>query len=369
MKLTLAFIKKEFLQIMIDPSSLIIAFILPTVLLFIYAYGLNMDDVSVRIGIKNDDSNQETVTLLKAFDKNRYITAFTYDSKKEMAKDMVNSKITAMLTIPNDFSEKLNRGQTADVQLITDGAEVNQVSYATSYVSSIVSQWLQNSRYAALAVQSPVNLQQRVWYNQEVRGVWSLVPASLAVTMTLIGILLTALVVASEWERGTMEALLSTNIRPIHIVIGKYVPYFAVGMLSLGLNIFIMICLFGIPFRGSLTALVWVSALFLYACLGIGLIISSVLKNQFLASIASLLLGFLPALMLSGLVFPIKSMPLFFQYLTLVLPPRHYVSFIRGEFLSGTDMTQLVITSVYLFALGFIFSYIIYRKTSRRLDV
>ncbi|MBQ8662164.1 MAG: ABC transporter permease [Alphaproteobacteria bacterium] len=368
MKIVLAFIKKEFLQIAKDPSSLIIAFILPLVLLYIYTFGINLDDVNIRLGIKNDDAAPETALLVESFGQNKYISSVVYDDKDAMYQDIVRSRIKGALIIPNDFSQKLASGQTAAVLLITDGAEINQVSYTQNYVTAIVSKWLANSRYKESVVPAGVAVQQQYRYNQEVNGVWTLVPSSLAVTMTLIGILLTALVVAREWERGTMEALLSTHIKPIHIVIGKYVPYFALGMASLAFNVLIMIFVLDIPFRGSYTALFGVSALFLFSCLGIGLIISSALKNQLLASMASLVAGFLPALMLSGLIFPIKSMPLFFQYLTLLLPPRYYVSFIKSEFLSGTPAAVLLSDALYLLVLGMLFATLVYRKTSRRLN-
>lgn len=368
MRIVLAFIKKEFLQIIKDPSSLVIAFILPLILLYIYTYGINMDDVNVRLGIKNDDANTEIASLVKSFSQNKYITAAVYDDKNAMYEDIVRSKIKGALVIPNDFSQKLGAGQTASVLLIADGAEINQVSYTQSYATAIINQWLANSRYKENIVPAKISVQPQYWYNQSVNGVWSLVPSSLAVTMTLIGILLTALVIAREWERGTMETLLSTHIRPIHIVVGKYVPYFVVGMMSLSFSVFMMIFVLDIPFRGSFVALFGVSALFLFACLGIGLIISSVLKNQLLASMASVVAGFLPALMLSGLIFPIKSMPVFFQYLTMILPPRYYVSFIRSEFLSGTSAAVLWADVLYLFVLGMLFAFLVYRKTSRRLN-
>ena len=368
MRIVLAFIKKEFLQIIKDPSSLIIAFILPLILLYIYTYGINMDDVNIRLGIKNDDANTEIASLVKSFSQNKYITSAVYDDKNALYEDIVRSKIKGALIIPNDFSQKLGAGQTASVLLIADGAEINQVSYTQRYVTAIISQWLANSRYKENIAPEKVSVQPQYWYNQGVNGVWTLVPSSLAVTMTLIGILLTALVVAREWERGTMEALLSTHIRPIHIVVGKYVPYFVVGMMSLAFNVFVMIFILDIPFRGSYTSLFGVSALFLFACLGIGMVISSVLKNQLMDSMASLVAGFLPALMLSGLVFPIKSMPVFFQYLTMVLPPRYYVSFIKSEFLSGTPAVLLLSDALYLFVLGMLFASLVYRKTSRRLN-
>jgi len=367
MKITLALVKKELLQIIRDPSSLIIAFILPVLLLFIYTYGLNMDSAKIRIGILNEDANPEISDLVTSFSQNKYVEAELYYNREKMYEDIVRSKIKGILVIPVDFSRKLASSQEAKLQLITDGAEISQVSYTQAYVSGITSKWLYSSSFRSLAMPQMINVESKVWYNQNLNGRWILVPGSLAVTMTLIGILLTALVIAREWERGTMEALLSTRVKPIHIVVGKYVPYFIVGMLSLALSIFVMIAFLDVPFRGSYPVLFFVSALFLFTCLGAGLMISSVTKNQLLASMASIVAGFLPALMLSGLIFPIKSMPLFFQWLTRVLPPRYYVEFVRSEFLSGTIKEIVIVNSVYLLALGFFFAMLVYKKTSRRL--
>lgn len=260
MNITLAFVKKEFLQIIRDPSSLIIAFVLPTLLLFIYAYGINLDAVNVRLGIKNDDSNPEIADLIKSFDQNRYVTSAIYDNQNQMYKDIISSEIKGALLIPNDFSARLTSGRQAQLLLIADGAEINQVSYTQSYVSAIVNQWLQNSRFKNNDVQPSVNVHPRYWYNQNNNARWALVPSSLAVTMTLIGILLTALVISREWERGTMEALLSTNIKPIHIVLGKYIPYFIVGMLSLAFSILMIITLFDVPSAEAFGFCFWSAA-------------------------------------------------------------------------------------------------------------
>ena len=202
MSITLAFIKKEFLQILRDPSSLIIAFVLPTLLLFIYAYGINLDSANVRLGIKNDDDSPATEELVKAFGQNRFITAVRYADRKQMQADLTRAKIQGALTIPADFSRRLAAGKDAPLQLITDGANINQVGYTKNYVSQIAANWLQNSRFAPQK-NAAVEVQARYQYNQNADGRRALVPSSLAVTMTLIGILLTALVIlgVSLWRR------------------------------------------------------------------------------------------------------------------------------------------------------------------------
>ena len=353
MKILLALIKKEFLQIIRDPSSIIIAFVLPLISILIYMYGINLDTVKVKMGIKNDDANPEISTLIKSFGHSKYINSIVYDNENDIAKGIVRSQLKGAVIIPNDFSNKISKGQSADLIIITDGSEVNTANYVQRY-----------SRFAKPQIITP---EIRVWYNQDLNSHYFILPGSLAVTMTLIGILLTALVVAREWERGTMEALLSTSVKKIHIVLGKYIPYFVLGMLSMGFNVFMCLAVFKIPFRGNLFVLFAVSGLFLFTSLGIGLLISSKLKNQFLASQVSLGIGFLPSLLLSGLMFPINSMPVFFQHLTRILPPRYFITFIESEFMAGTVWEIVIINSIFLTILGLILFMAVYNNTDMRL--
>ena len=368
MKTLLALIKKEIKQIIRDPSSIIIAFVLPFISIMIYMYGINLDSVKVTMGIKNDDPNPEVATLVKSFGHSKYVNSIYFDNIKDIETAVARSKIKGAVIIPNDFSTKLARGQSADLLIITDGSEVNTANYVQNYALAIANSWLMTSKYAKSVKPPAINTEVRTWYNPDLNSHYFIVPGSIAITMTLIGILLTSLVVAREWERGTMEALLSTPIKPIHIVLGKYIPYFILGMLSLTFNIFLCVVVFQIPFRGSYLVLFIVSSLFLFTSLGIGLNISSVLKNQFLASMTAMSLGFMPALMLSGLMFPINSMPVFFQHLTRVLPPRYYVSFIESEFMAGGVNSIRLENAVFLAILGLLFFTAVYKNTSTRLE-
>ena len=368
MKILLALIKKEIKQILRDPSSIIIAFILPLISILIYMYGINLDSVRVTMGVKNDDPAPEVSTLVKSFGHSKYVNSIYFDNMKDIETAIVRSKIKGAVIIPNDFSTKLARGQCADLLVITDGSEVNTANYVQSYALAIANSWLATSKYANSVKNSSINAEIRTWYNPDLNSHYFIVPGSIAITMTLIGILLTSLVVAREWERGTMEAMLSTSVKTIHIVLGKYIPYFILGMLSLTFNIFLCIVIFQIPFRGSYLVLLLVSALFLFTSLGIGLNISSILKNQFLASMVAMSVGFMPALMLSGLMFPINSMPVFFQHLTRILPPRYYVSFIESEFMAGTVPEIVIANAIYLTILGLILFAAVYKNTLTRLE-
>lgn len=368
MKILLALIKKEIKQILRDPSSIVIAFILPLISITIYMFGINLDSVKITLGIKNDDNSPEVATLVKSFGHSKYVNSINYDNMEDIKAAVLSSKIKGAVIIPNDFSTNLSRGQKADLLVITDGSEVNTANYVQSYALAISNQWLATSKYKKNLSKPLINIENRTWYNPDLNSHHFIVPGSIAITMTLIGILLTSLVIAREWERGTMEALLSTKVRAIHIVLGKYIPYFILGMLSTAFNMFLCVCIFQVPFRGSYFMFFLISGIFLFTSLGIGLMISTALKNQFMASMVSISLGFMPALMLSGLLFPINSMPVFFQYLTMIIPPRYYISFIESEFMAGGVNEIRLANAFYLTLLGLILFAGVYKKTQMRLE-
>ncbi|MEE3349422.1 MAG: ABC transporter permease [Candidatus Gastranaerophilaceae bacterium] len=368
MKILLALIKKEIKQILRDPSSIVIAFILPLISITIYMYGINLDSVKITMGIKNDDNSPEVATLVKSFGHSKYINSINYDNMKDIKTAVLSSKIKGAVVIPNDFSTKLSKGQMADLLVITDGSEVNTANYVQSYALAISNLWLTTSKYKKNLSKPLINIENRTWYNPDLNSHHFIVPGSIAITMTLIGILLTSLVIAREWERGTMEALLSTKVKAIHIVLGKYIPYFILGMLSTAFNMFLCVCIFQVPFRGSYFMFFLISGIFLFTSLGIGLMISTALKNQFMASMVSISLGFMPALMLSGLLFPINSMPAFFQYLTMIIPPRYYISFIESEFMAGGVNEIRLANAFYLTLLGLLLFAGVYKKTQMRLS-
>ena len=368
MKILLALIKKEIKQIMRDPSSIVIAFILPIISITIYMYGINLDSVKITMGIKNDDNSPEVSTLVKSFGHSKYINSINFDNVEDIKTAILSSKIKGAVVIPNDFSTNLSRNQRADLLVITDGSEVNTANYVQSYALAISNQWLATSKYKKNLSKPLINVENRTWYNPDLNSHHFIVPGSIAITMTLIGILLTSLVIAREWERGTMEALLSTKVRAIHILLGKYIPYFVLGMLSTAFNMFLTVCIFQVPFRGSYLMFFLISGVFLFTSLGIGLMISTALKNQFMASMVSISVGFMPALMLSGLLFPINSMPTFFQYLTMIIPPRYYVSFIESEFMAGGVNEIRLANAFYLTLLGLLLFAGVYKKTQMRLE-
>lgn len=369
MRILKALIIKEFYQISRDPSTTLIAFVMPLMLLIIYMYGVNLDTVRLTMGLKVDDPSQQVVTLVDSFKSSKFISPRVYENPTKMYDDLTGSKLRGLVIIPNDFSKKLDRNETATVQLITDGAEVNLANYAQNYTKAILSQWLNSSsKYQKKIPPMLINIDSRYWYNQDINSHYFVLPGSMSITMTLIGMLLTALVIAREWERGTMEALLTTKVTRLHIVLGKYIPYFILGMISMSFSAFMCIVVFQIPFRGNLLVLFGFSALFLFTAMGQGLLISSVLRDQFTASQAALVGGFLPALMLSGLVFPITSMPIPIQWLSSIIPSRYFVACLQSEFMSGTVPEIIIPNCIFLGVLGIILFVAVYEKTQMRLE-
>lgn len=369
MKILRALIRKEFYQISRDPSSILIAFVMPLMLLIIYMYGINLDTVRLTLGLKVDDPSQQVVTLVDSFKNNKFITPYVYENPQKMYNDLTGSRLRGFVVIPNDFSSKLDRNEIASVQLITDGSEVNLANYSQNYTKAILAQWLNaSSKYQKKVPPSLINVDSRYWYNQDINSHYFVLPGSLCITMTLIGMLLTALVIAREWERGTMEAILSTKVTRMQIVLGKYIPYFILGMISMCFSVFMCINVFQIPFRGHLLVLGVFSALFLVTAMGQGLLISTILKNQFTASQAALVAGFLPGLMLSGLIFPINSMPLPLQWFSSVIPARYFVTCIQSEFMTGTVPEVIIPNCIFMGVLGLILFGLVYKKTQMNLD-
>jgi ABC-2 type transport system permease protein len=251
------------------------------------------------------------------------------------------------------------------VQVVTDGTQPNTANFIAVYAEGIVMGW-QASGAAQRA--SPPALVPRFWFNPEIESRRFLVPGAIAVVMTIIGTLLTALVVAREWERGTMEAIMSTPASVSEIILGKLLPYFALGLAATILSTLLAVTVFDVPLRGSWTALIALSSAFLVPALGQGLLISTVAKNQFVASQIALFSGFLPAFLLSGFVFEIDSMPAPIRALTYVIPAKYFVSSLQTVFLAGDVWERLLPDGVGLLAIGLVFFVLVRAKTRKSLD-
>jgi ABC-2 type transport system permease protein len=360
-----ALVRKESLQVVRDPSAILIAFVLPVVLLFLFAYAVSLDVRAVRLGLVVESDTAETQSLAAAFAATRYFETTPARDRRVVAAWLVAGEIKGFVVIPQDFDRRLATGDGAPiVQIITDGSEPNTASFVANYAEGVVANWLADRGGAA----APLRLEPRVWFNPEIESRRFLVPGAIAIVMTMIGVLLTAMVVAREWERGTMEALMSTPASILEILVGKLVPYFCLGLVATLGCALLAVGLFDVPLRGSWLALVTLSCAFLVPALGQGLLISAVAKNQFVAAQIALLSGFLPALLLSGFLFEIDSMPVVIRALTYVVAARYFVSSLQTVFLAGDVWTQFAPSLLAMLAIGAVFFAITARKTHKSLD-
>jgi ABC-2 type transport system permease protein len=341
-------IRKEALQILRDPSSFLIAGVLPLLLLFIFAFGVSLDLRRVPVGVVVEQTTPEAVSFLASFRNSRYFEVRLVRHREQVEEDLVSGRLKGVVVLAADFSDRLGRGETAPIQVLVDGSDPNTAGLVQFYIQGLWSNWISQeavSRFGLADRPSAtplISAEPRFWFNPNLDSRYALLPGAVAIVMTVIGTLLTSLVVAREWERGTMEALLATPVSPGELLIGKVVPYFILGMGGMALSVSVTVFGLGVPFRGSVLALLAVSSAYLAVMLGLGLLISTVTRNQFAASMAAMIIAFLPAFELSGFIFEIDSMAPPVRLLTYVLPARYFVSSLQTLFLAGDVAAVLV---------------------------
>lgn len=365
----LAYLEKEYKQIIRDLSTILIAFVLPTIMIFIFGYGVSLDADKIKIGIILEDTATEARSLAHSFLATTYFDAETSYNRLDSIDNLTGGGLRAVVTIPLDFSRNINRGTPAPLQVLLDGSETNTAKFALNYAIGVVANWnAQRIIEKEKVVRPPINMEERVWFNPALESRYVLLPGSIAIIMTLIGTLLTALVVAREWERGTMEAMMSTPIRIQEMLLGKLIPYYLLGLGSMTLCVTLSVTLFAVPFRGSYLILFLSTTFFLLAALGQGLLISTLTRNQFVSGQIAIMAGFLPAFMLSGFIFEISSMPWPIRALTYMLPPRYFVTILQSSFLSGVPWDLLIPNWFAMLFIAFIFFTLTALKTVKRLD-
>ena len=361
-------VRKEFLQILRDPSSIAIAFVLPVVMLLLFGYGVSLDARHVPIAVVVDQPDASTASFTGAFRHLRYFSPLPLPDMRHARAAMMEGRVDAILHLRADFGRKLHTG-TAAAQLIVNGVNANTARIVAGYASGIWANWLaQYAESQGLHLAVPVQLVPRVWFNSELRSRDYLVPGLIAIIMTLIGALLTALVVSREWERGTMESLMATPVSIAEILLGKVLPYFVLGTGGMLLSVAMAVWLFAVPLRGSLFVLWFTSSLFLLAALGLGLLISPVARNQFFASQIALFVTFLPAFLLSGFIFEISSMPRVVQWITHIIPARYFVSLLHTIFMAGDIPAVIWPNAAALMVMALLLFGIVRRISRKRLD-
>jgi ABC-2 type transport system permease protein len=379
-----ALCKKETLQILRDPSSNIIAFVLPVVMLLIFGYGISLDTPGLRVGLVLEDSSPEARLFAASLFGSPYLRVQTARSRAELARALVRGRVRGFVIVPPDFSQKLRQpGDTVPLLIVTDGAEPNTANFVENYIRMAWEGWLAERaarRGASLeggadpspgngAAPAPtVTLEPRFWFNPSAESRNYLIPGSITVIMTVIGALLTSLVVAREWERGTMEALLASPVTRAELLLSKFLPYYALGIISLFICVGVSVFGLGVPFRGSALVLWLVGSLFLGSALGLGLLLSTVTRNQFNAAQAALNAAFLPAVILSGFIYEIRSMPPVIRAITYLVPARYFVTAMQTLFQAGNVWVVLLKSMLFLATASAFFIGMTALKTRKRLE-
>lgn len=359
-------LRKEFLQAVRDPSSVAIAFVLPVVLLVLFGYGTSLDLQHAPLGFVIDQPGAESSALLGAFRESPYFAVRRYASIAGASAALREQEVQGIVWLRGDFGRDRAGGRKARAALFVNGVNANNARLIMGYVEGAWATWAASA--AGRTALPAVRMEERVWFNPDMRSRNFLVPGLIALIMTLIGALLTSLVVAREWERGTIEALLATPITRGELLIAKTVPYFVLGMGGMLLTVAIGVWLMDVPLRGSLPVLIATSALFLLGALGMGLLISTVTRNQFVAAQAAILTTYLPALILSGLIFNIAGMPAPIRWLTHLIAARYFVAIAQTLFLAGDVWGVIAPNSIALIVIAALFLTLVVQKTSKRLE-
>ncbi len=344
----LAVARKEVVQILRDSRSLIIVVLMPVILVLLFGYGVNLDLKGLPVYVYDRDGSQQSQDLLKRFQASAYFDVVrVVNDYPALARSLDDGHAKMGIVVPWDFSQRLHDGRAVQVQALVDGTDDNTANVLIGYAQAVVQgyssdiqrDWLRNR--GQIAQPAPVSVETRTWYNEDLESSAFIVPGVLALVMSVIGAFLTSLTIAREWERGTMEQLISTPVTPAEIMLGKLVPYFIIGMFDVIVCALIAIYWFQVPFRGSFLTLLVSSAMFMVVVLSLGFFISVIAKNQLAASQIALLITFLPAFLLSGFLYAIEQMPVVLQWITRILPARYYVSVLKKIFLKGTPTALL----------------------------
>jgi len=343
-----AIARKEFLHVLRDPRSLAMAIAMPMLLLLLYGYALTLDVDNVPMIVWDQSQTASSRDLISRFGGSRYFSIEGYGwNYRELDREIDSGRALVALVVPRDFAGQVRSGRPASVQLIVDGSDSNTATLAVGYADAVTQAYSQAlslreiRRLGGTALKAPVDFRPRVWFNPELESRNYIVPGLIAVIMMVIAALLTSQTVAREWERGTMEQLISTPVTGRELILGKLLPYFAIGLVDVLIAVLLGEFLFGVPLRGS-AVLVFASAgIFLVGTMAFGALISVVAKNQLMANQLAMVVTFVPSFLLSGFVFPISNMPTVIQWITYLVPARYFITLLKAIYLKGVGVTVL----------------------------
>lgn len=344
-----AIIRKEFVHIIRDPRSLAMAIAMPVLLIFLFGSSLSLDVDKVPLVIWDQNRTSDSREFIGRFTGSRYFLLSGYvNSYEEIEQSIDKREAMLALIIPTDFSRKLETGRKADAQLIVDGSDSNTATIAIGYAKTVTDSYTSSlmlktaQRQGERKVGIPLEAKPRIWFNQNMQAKNYIIPGLIAVIMMVIAALLTSLTVAREWENGTMEQLLTTPLQPRELILGKLVPYFAIGMFDVLLAVLIGEFLFQVPLRGNGALVFCMAALFLPGALTMGMLAGIITRSQLVASQLAMVLTFLPSFLLSGFMYSIANMPPFLQGLTYVVPARFFVAILKRIYLKGAGLEMFI---------------------------
>jgi ABC-2 type transport system permease protein len=354
-----AIAKKEFIHIYRDWRSLGLVILMPAILMLLFGYAVTLDVKKVPIAVLDHDGTQESLLFVHRFTGSPYfkLHGFVLD-EEEIKRSIDEGRVKMGLVLPWDFSETIKAGKKVSVQAILDGTDSNTANIILSYVQAVIRQYNQEKTFLKVErmgrekLKPPVEGRTRVWFNEELESKNYFIPGLVAVIMSIIGVLLTGQVIVREWERGTMELLISTPVRKGELMIGKLFPYFFLGLIDLSLAVLMGKWVFDVPLRGSVTLLFLLSSIYIIVALALGLTISTIARTQILANQMAMIIGFLPTFLLSGFTFVIANMPIWLQIITYGIAPRYYVTILKEIFLKGADLSFLWTETLILVGMG-----------------
>ena len=345
-----ALAKKEILQVWRDPRSLMIVLLMPFVQLLLFGYGVNLDIKHIPLCVFDREGSQLSLALLKRFQASNYFKVVEAESTYQAVTEALdNGRCKIAIVIPPDFSERINDLGASSVQGIVDATDDNTANIGLGYARSVVagfssvSELRWSGRRGSASNFQPMTVQSRVWFNEDLESRNFVIPGVVAMVLALVGAQLTSLTISREWERGTMELLISTPTTPMELLVGKITPYFVIGMLDAAFCLTLAVFWFAVPFRGALLTLFLTTSLFLIVVLGLGYLISAVIRSQIGASQVALLITLLPTSLLSGYTFPIDQMPKAVQAVTYLVHSRYYVTILKSVFLKGSGLDELAL--------------------------
>lgn len=350
-----AMARKEMIQLRRDTRSLILAFVLPVLLLVLFGYAISFDVADIKTAVLDEDRSAASRELIDAFRASGYFT-FRADLERpgEIGALLDRGSAQLVLVIPPDFSRKLGTGRPAELQAIVDGSDANSATIILAYTRAIAQSYSLAVQFNGVPRVPPVTLESRVWFNEELTSRNMIVPGLVAVIMMIVAAMLTSLTIARVWERGTLEQLAATPVSRAEVVLGKLLPYVAIGLVDVAVSAVLGVFLFGVPFRGSPLLLAAASTAFLFGGLGLGIYLSAVTRSQLLATQVAMVVTFLPAFLLSGFLYAIHNMPLILQGVTLLVPARYFVVVTRGIFLKGVGVEALYVQGMLMLAFAVI---------------